>query len=125
MDTSLRLDMYSEYERMAEDVRSMKKRLAEIRATAESEDGLISATVGGAGELLDLFLDPRVYRAPDSIALAQAITDTIHQAAELAQEQGVAIAEDYLPADATAETTDLRFDPFLHELDRQVAGGER
>jgi DNA-binding protein YbaB len=117
--------MYAEYERMAEDIRSMKKRLAEIRATAESEDGLISATVGGTGRLLELWLDPRVYRAPDSVALARAITDTLHQATELVQEKGIAIARDHLPADATAETTDLRLDPFLHELDRQAAGGER
>ncbi|MEA2685220.1 MAG: hypothetical protein QOE93_415 [Actinomycetota bacterium] len=125
MDTSLRLGMYAEYERMAEDIRSMKKRLAEIRATAESEDGLISVTVGGTGRLLELWLDPRVYRAPDSVALARAITDTLHQATELAQEKGIAIARDHLPADATAETTDLRLDPFLHELDQQTAGGER
>ncbi|MFD1326067.1 YbaB/EbfC family nucleoid-associated protein [Micromonospora sonneratiae] len=125
MDTSLHLEMFGEYERMAEDVRSIQQRMAEIRATADSGDGLISATVGGAGELIELWLDPRIYRAPNSGALAQAITDTIHRAVELSQEEGFAIAAKFLPSGATAETADLRFDPFLHALDRQVAGGER
>lgn len=125
MDTSLRLGMYAEYERMAEDVKAMKKRLAEIRATAESDDELVSITIGGTGEVHDLWLDPRIYRAPDSEALARTIVETFQRAVVLAKEEGVAIAADYLPPDADAETTDLRLDPFLHELDRQVAGDAR
>ncbi|GAB2922403.1 hypothetical protein GCM10027280_07030 [Micromonospora polyrhachis] len=125
MDTSLHLEMYGEYERMAEDVRSIQKRSAEIRVTADSGDGLISATVGGAGELIELWLDPRIYRTPNSTALAQVITDTIRHAVALSKEEAVAIAGAYLPPGATAETTDLRFDPFLHELDRQVSGDDR
>ena len=117
--------MYGEYERMAEDVRSVQKRMAEIRVTADSSDGLISATVGGAGELIGLWLDPRIYRAPNSTALAQAITATIRHAVELSKEEAVAIAARYLPPGATADTADLRFDPFLQELDRQVSGSAR
>ncbi|MGW0432195.1 YbaB/EbfC family nucleoid-associated protein [Micromonospora sp. NPDC003197] len=125
METSLHLEMYEEYKQMAEDVRSIQKRMTEIRATADSGDGLISATVGGAGELIELWLDPRIYRAPDSTALAQAITDTIRQAVAISKEEGVVIVAKFLPDGATAETADLRFDPVLNELDRQVAGGER
>ncbi|MFD6067821.1 YbaB/EbfC family nucleoid-associated protein [Amycolatopsis lurida] len=125
MDTPLHLGMYDEYARMAEDVRTMQRRLAEVRVTADSDDGLISATVGGAGELLELWLDPRVYRDPDSAALAKSITETVHRAVALSRDEGVAIAASLLPAGATAENTDLRFDPYLRELDRQVAGGER
>lgn len=125
MDTSLHLEMYGEYERMAEDVRSIQQRMAEIRVTADSGDGLISATVGGAGELIDLWLDPRVYRTPDSTRLAQDITGTIRHAVELSKQEGATIAAKFLPPGATAETADLRFDPFLHELDRQVSGGAR
>ncbi|MGW0432200.1 YbaB/EbfC family nucleoid-associated protein [Micromonospora sp. NPDC003197] len=123
METSLRLEMYEEYKQMAEDVRSIQKQMTEIRSTADSGDGLISATVGGAGELIELWLDPRIYRTPDSTALAQAITDTIRQAVAISKEDGVAIVAKFLPAGATAETADLRFDPVLNELDRQVAGG--
>ncbi|KZB81469.1 hypothetical protein AVL48_05520 [Amycolatopsis regifaucium] len=117
--------MYDEYARMAEDVRTMQRRLAEVRVTADSDDGLISVTVGGAGELLELWLDPRVHRDPDSAALAKSITETVHRAVALSRDEGVAIAASLLPAGATADNTDLRFDPYLRELDRQVAGGER
>ncbi|GAA4523828.1 YbaB/EbfC family nucleoid-associated protein [Amycolatopsis samaneae] len=125
MDSSSRPDVRAEYEELAEDIRTTQRRMAEIRATAESDDGFISVTVGGAGELLELWLDPRIYRAPDSVALARDLTDTIHRAVERSQEQGIAIVASFLPEGATPGTTDLRFDPLLLELDRQTGGGAR
>lgn len=119
MDASLHWEMQAEYERMAEDIRSMQARLGDIRAGARSGDGLISAVVGGSGELLELRLDPRIYRAPDSAGLARAITDTIHLAARRAHDQGLAIAARFLP-DGT-ESADLTFGLALTELDRVTA----
>lgn len=106
-------------------LRDQQRRMAEIRATAESGDELISATVGGHGELVELRLDPRIYRTPDSADLARSITKTIHRAAELAQEEGFAIIAEHFPADATAKTADLRLGPVLHELDRRIKGDEQ
>lgn len=113
--------MFTEYERLAEEIRAVQRSLAEIRVTSESDDGLVSATVGGAGELVELWLDPRVYRNPDSVALARTVTDTIHRAAGLAARKGLEMAADYLPAGV--ETADLRFDPLLTGLGRQISGG--
>jgi DNA-binding protein YbaB len=115
-------DMYADYERLAEDVRTMQERMAAIRVTADSDDGLISATVGGAGELIELWLDPRVYRTLDSSALAESITGTIHRAAQLSQEKGLAIAAGFLPPESTVEDADLRFGPLLHRLDQRAGG---
>ncbi|EMD26311.1 YbaB/EbfC family nucleoid-associated protein [Amycolatopsis azurea] len=120
MESPFPLDMRAEYGRMADDIRSTQGRMARIRATAESDDGLIGVTVGGAGELIELWLDPRIYRSPDSAALAKDITETFHRAVERSQEEVMEIVAGFLPADATRETTDLRFDPLLHELDRRV-----
>lgn len=114
-----RLGIIAEYERLAEDVRTLQRRIAETRETADSADGLVTATVGGNGELVELWLDPRIYRTPDSTALAATITDTIRQAVRQAEEQVFASAAKLLPADATPETTDLKIDPFLHQLDRR------
>lgn len=122
MEIPLQWDMRAEYERMAEDVRSMRARLGEIRAAAESADGLISAVVGGSGELLELRLDPRIYRTTDSAALARAITDTLHRAGQCARDQGLAIAARFLPDDT--DCADLTFDPVLCALDR-VTGADR
>ena len=117
MEIYLDLGIQDQYRQMAEDIRAMRRQLTEIRATAASEDGLIRATVDGAGVLVDLRLDPRVHRIPVA-TLAKDITDTVASAGRDAQEQGVAIAAGHLSADATPETTDLRFDPALRELDR-------
>ncbi|EME58531.1 hypothetical protein H074_18168 [Amycolatopsis decaplanina DSM 44594] len=114
--------MYADYERLAEDVRTMQERMAGIRATADSEDGLISVTVGGAGELIELWLDPRVYRTLDSAALAESITATVHRAAAESQEKGMVIAAGFLPAESSPEGTDLRFGPLLHRLDERAGG---
>ncbi|WP_158848873.1 YbaB/EbfC family nucleoid-associated protein [Saccharothrix deserti] len=63
----------SAYRRLADDLRAVQQGvqqgMAEIRATADSPDGLITATVGGRGELLDLEPNPRVYR--DSAAVGR------------------------------------------------------
>ncbi|OXM45629.1 YbaB/EbfC family nucleoid-associated protein [Amycolatopsis alba] len=114
---------YDDYRRMAEELRAAQDRIARLRATAESDDGLISATVGGYGELVELVLDPRVYRAPDSVALARSVKDTIHRAAERAQEQCAALLAGHVPENPGA--ADLRFGPALRQLDRQIAGERR
>ncbi|TCO54784.1 YbaB/EbfC family nucleoid-associated protein [Actinocrispum wychmicini] len=123
-DTPMHLSMFAEYEQLAEDVRTAQRRMADVRATADSDDGLVSATVGGGGELVELWLDPRIYRAPDSAALAADILDTVRQAARLAQQECLTIVSAFMPPDVDVDTADLRFDPLLRELDRQVAGGE-
>ncbi|OXM57333.1 hypothetical protein CFP71_08620 [Amycolatopsis thailandensis] len=114
--------MHADYERLTEEVRTLQTRMAEIRATADSDDGLISATVGGGGELIELWLDPRVYRTQDSGALAESITETIRQAARISQEEGLTIAASLLPPESTPDDTDLRFGPLLHRIDRRDGG---
>lgn len=113
-----RLGIIAEYEQLAEDVRTLQRRIADLQETADSADGMVTATVGGNGELVELWLDPRIYRNPDSTALAATITDTIRQAVRQAEEQVFAAAAKFLPDDATPESTDLSFDPFLHQLGR-------
>ncbi|WP_342663886.1 YbaB/EbfC family nucleoid-associated protein [Amycolatopsis benzoatilytica] len=125
VESPFRFDLRAEHQRLAGDIRSTQRRMAEIRADAESDDGLISATVGGAGELLDLRLDPRIYRKTDSAALAKDIAGTIHRAVERAEQECIEIVASLLPSDATPENTDLRFDPLLHELDRRARGAVR
>jgi DNA-binding protein YbaB len=63
-----------------QELRALRDRRTE--ATATSSDGLISATVDGRGRLVDLWLDARVYRSPDSKAFSRLVVDTIHAAAK-------------------------------------------
>ncbi len=106
------------YEGLADGIREFRSRLAELRVTADSADGLVSATVGGRGELIGLTIDPRVYRAPDSRGLADTITGTVRHAAERARREAFELARPFLRVGAGYEETDVDFDPALHQLDR-------
>ncbi|MFI7676883.1 YbaB/EbfC family nucleoid-associated protein [Actinophytocola sp. NPDC049390] len=71
-----------DHDRMRAGLLAVRERLADVRETAESDDGLITVTVGARTELLDLRLDPRVLRSPNSTALAADILATTRRAAE-------------------------------------------
>jgi DNA-binding protein YbaB len=103
----------------AADLRTLPERIAGVRETAESDDGLVNVTVDGHGQLLDLSLDPGVYRRTDPVALAREITETAHRATALAGRRMLELtrsAGDPEPAD----DADPAFDPLLRELDRLV-----
>ncbi|XVV01241.1 YbaB/EbfC family nucleoid-associated protein [Actinosynnema sp. CA-248983] len=108
----------SDLEGLAEDIRAFRDRLAAVRATARSRDGLVTATTSGRGELLGLVIDPGVYRHPDSRGLAESVTDAVHRATEQAQREAFALARPFLPPDARREGADVDFDPALHQFDR-------
>jgi DNA-binding protein YbaB len=112
----------ADYERLRDDLLEVKARIADIEATADSPDGLVSATVVGRGELSELYLDPRIYRTTDSKALARSIVDTIRDAVGQTREQLFEITRRYLPPDAELENTDVHTGPFLHQLDRKIKG---
>ncbi|MBN6040394.1 YbaB/EbfC family nucleoid-associated protein [Amycolatopsis sp. 195334CR] len=102
----------------------ISRRIADIEATADSSDGLVSATVVGRGELSELHLDPRLYRTMDSTALAASIVDTIKDAVEQSRRQLFEITRDYLPPGAKFETTDVHTDAFMHQLDQEIEGAK-
>ncbi|WP_431436325.1 YbaB/EbfC family nucleoid-associated protein [Actinophytocola sp.] len=113
----------AERERMARAFRRVQEKLVDIEVTAESDDGLIAATVGARGELRALDLDPRLYRDPDATALAENILATVRAAADTAGRQAFDAAVEVLPRHATFEDTDVAFDPLLHRLDGGVPTG--
>jgi DNA-binding protein YbaB len=106
----------AEYERIGEQVRGLRDGIADIRATAYSDDGLVTAVAGGRGELLELSLDPRVYRDQDAGALADAIRATVRDAAEQAGRQAAKLAKRLLPPNTREDDVDPMFDPALHLL---------
>lgn len=93
-------DVYGQYQRLRSGMDDMQQRLAELRVTAESEDGLIRATVGPRGQLIDLRLDRRIYRDMDAAELGRKIVTTTEQAAARVAEQVQQMMAGYLPADS-------------------------
>ncbi|UJW32041.1 YbaB/EbfC family nucleoid-associated protein [Saccharothrix sp. AJ9571] len=112
----------ADYERLRDDLLEIREKIAGIEASADSPDGLVSATVAGRGELSELYLDPRIYRTHDSKALAASIVDTIKDAVAQSQERLFEITRQYLPPAAKLEDTDVHTGPFLHQLDRKIKG---
>jgi DNA-binding protein YbaB len=72
-------------EELDRQVRRIRQTVTGLTASAESPDGLIDATVGVYGELVELVLDPRVYREPNADTLAESIMATVNEARETAQ----------------------------------------
>ncbi|WP_235999407.1 YbaB/EbfC family nucleoid-associated protein [Qaidamihabitans albus] len=110
------------YEELRDDLLEIRARIADIEVTADSPDGLISATVVGRGELSDLYLDPRIYRTKDSKALAKAIVDTISDAVAQSHDELFEITRHYLPPTAKRDSTDVHTDAFLHQLGKKIEG---
>ena len=104
------------------DVRRMRQAVADATGTAESAGGLIEATVGVHGELVDLTLDPRLYRTPDADALAEQIRTAVNEAGRNAQEKLRRDLTPCLPGDADG-SADLGFEAFLRQFG-QLRGGE-
>jgi len=70
-------------------------------APCSGDDRLIKAVVGPRGQLLDLEIDPRIYRTPNSKALAASIIATVRAAVENVLREGSEILDENLPKDSS------------------------
>ncbi|SHN75413.1 YbaB/EbfC family nucleoid-associated protein [Cryptosporangium aurantiacum] len=85
---------------------SAQREALSVTGTAWSRDGLVKAVVGPRGHLLELELDPRIYRNPNSKALAATIAATVREATEDALAQTGKILDRTVPADLRNRNTD-------------------
>src|SRR5690606_5000382 len=96
-----RLDeVYRQYARLRDGMGQLQQRLASVRLSAESEDRLVVATVGARGQLIDLRLDPAVYRKHDPDSLAATIVATVAAATQRVGAEIAAAMAEYLPPDS-------------------------
>ena len=105
------------------------RRLREYRSvsqdttgTAQSDDGLIEATVGLYGEVRELVLDPRIYRAADATALAESVRDVINAAVADAQATAAGRLSSLFPG-GLSDPSDLAFEPLNAVLRKPRRGG--
>jgi DNA-binding protein YbaB len=103
-----RLGQLEELERETHRIRDS---VAGASGSAESPDGLVAATVGVYGELVELVLDARIYRTQDAEALAEQIRAVINKARLAAQDDVRRELAKYLPTEADGPA-DLAFKPF-------------
>ena len=94
--------MINELRQSMGSVNETQKKIAQVTAVAWSDDRLVKATVGPRGQLVELDIDPRVYRTPNSKALAATIVATVRKAAEEAMAKTQELARAAMPRDLDA-----------------------
>jgi DNA-binding protein YbaB len=77
----------------------VQSRLLRVSGVAWSDDRLIKVVVGPRGHLVELEIDPRVFRRPDSGALSAVIVQTARRAVEDVARQGREIIDGSVPSD--------------------------
>ncbi|GAA4459128.1 YbaB/EbfC family nucleoid-associated protein [Phytohabitans houttuyneae] len=88
-----------ELQQTIENAAQTRQQIMEITGTAWSDDRMIKAVVGPRGQLIELEIDPRVYRTPNSKALAASIMSTVRAAVEDANKQTKEIVDKVMPKD--------------------------
>lgn len=81
-----------------------QERLMSLTAEAWSEDGLVRAEVGPRGQLIDLQIDPRIFRRPDSQALRASIMEAVTAAVRAVNLQ----AQEVIFGEVPPEVAELR-----------------
>jgi DNA-binding protein YbaB len=98
-DLSAMTSAIEDLRRSLDNAKQTQRKMFQVTGTAWSPDRMIKAVVGPRGQLIDLEIDPRVYRQPNSKALAASILATVRAAVDLAIEQTQQILDDNLPSD--------------------------
>jgi DNA-binding protein YbaB len=91
--------MVSDLQSATTKIEESQRRIRAIRALAQSPDRLVKATVGPRGQLIDLELDPRLFRNPNAKAVAASIMATVRAAVEDSQRQAREIRDELVPKD--------------------------
>ena len=83
----------------AEELPKTQDQMLDLMGEAWSDDGMVKAVVGPRGQLVDLEIDPRVFRQPDAAALRARILAAAAAAARDVREQVQEIVDSHLPSD--------------------------
>ena len=115
--------MIDDLTNLAKELGAARRAASEVRGRAESDDGMVTVVVDGDGGLVELGLDPRIYRCQDSAALADSIRQTIGRALEDATREAFTVMRKVLPE---AEQNDqLLIEPVLAEIRKRTGGTEQ
>ncbi len=117
--------MMEDYYKLRDGLKEFQQAAQRLQVTASSPDGYIKATVGPRGQLIRLELDPRIYRQPNSRALAQSIVETVQRAATEAADKLADMVKPFMPAEELQAHMKLDFDGMLKRADFMLPGGDQ
>jgi DNA-binding protein YbaB len=106
----------SDIEQLERETRLAQQTVKETTGVAEAAGGLVQATVTGHGRLVELDLDPRVYRDLAPEVLAVEIIAAVNEAQTKAQENALEVFAGEVAAGPAED--DPAFGPLLAELAR-------
>ena len=86
-------------QRTIDNAAQTRQQMLEVTGTAWSDDRLIKVVVGPRGQLIELEIDPRIYRTPNSKALSATIMSTVKAAIEDANKKTRDIMDKVMPKD--------------------------
>ena len=112
----------ADFQRMLTEGPEAAARARQITVTRKSRDGLVSVTVGPRGDLVTLDIDPRVFRRPDSRALADTIVETVQAAAAEAEEMVVETMSSVLPREAVEAQLTGDLEGYLDQMTDRMTG---
>jgi DNA-binding protein YbaB len=96
-DPSAIVSLVQDLNKTLSNIADTQRKMLGVTGTAWSDDRMIKAVVGPRGQLIDLEIDPRVYRRPNSKALAASILSTVRAAVEQAVQQTKEIIDQAMP----------------------------
>jgi DNA-binding protein YbaB len=115
---------------MVDDLRSAmhnmddtRRKMLQVTGTAWSPDRTVKVVVGPRGHLVGLEIDPRVYRKPNSVALAESIVATAREAIEQVLAKTQDIVDASVPGDlriAKVGSLDVRELALTHDADLAI-----
>lgn len=114
-----------ELEELDHEVRRIQQTVKNSTGTADSPDGLIEATVTVYGELVELIVDPRIYRDSDADGLAEQIKAAVNKAQVKAQHAVQRDLVKYFPPGPPGDDLDaarFAFQPLRSTLDARAKG---
>ena len=117
-------ELMSQFQKLRDGASDLQRKLQAVNATAVSDDRYVTATVGPRGQLISLELDPRIYRNPNSSALAASIISTIQRATAEAADKVAELCKPFMPEQEVRAHLDQDLDGMFHRLDSQLPGGD-
>jgi DNA-binding protein YbaB len=100
-------EMLQQYRQVRDRLGDAQRQISELTSTVASEDGLVTVTVDHQGDLVDLQLNPRVYRVLDPLTLGETIVETTKRAVSEVRQQAKDLMTPLLPPNtASADPAD-------------------
>jgi DNA-binding protein YbaB len=92
--------MVGDLRRSLDNIGTLQRQLMRVTGTAWSPDRMVKAVVGPRGQLIELDIDPRVYRKPNSKELAASIVATVRAAVDDVLRESAEILDENVPRDS-------------------------